>query len=115
MLWAACSAGCDDAPGGPRGVPAAPANRASGSAPIRAEDATGIWDRGQVETYLKKDLKLTEVSLTGTGGGNYTGTGKGADGKAYRLNVKQVRGGIACEYEAGETRRGRIAFGNPVP
>jgi len=102
-------------PGRPEGRASGPGESRLRAGPIRAEDARGIWDRGQVETYLKKDLKLTEVSLTGTGGGNYTGTGKGADGKAYRLNVKQVRGGIACEYEAGETGRGRIAFGNPVP
>ena len=115
-LWAAISSGCDDAPGGPRARPAAPPTPgpAAGGTPIRAEDATGIWDQAQVEAYLKQDLKLTEVSLTGTGGGSYTGTGKGLDGKAYRLDVKQVPGGIACEYVAGETGRGRISFGNPV-
>jgi hypothetical protein len=82
---------------------------------IRAEAATGVWNREQVETYLKQDLKLTSVNLTPAGGDNYTGTGTTADGRTLQLNVKQVPGGIACTFEDDRGGSGRIAFGNPVP
>src|SRR4051794_24716049 len=82
------SAGCQDAAKGP----------AAGK-PIRSEQATGVWDQSQVETYLKQNLKLADVSLTRAGGDNYAGTGRTSGGKTLRLAVKQVKGGIACKYE----------------
>jgi hypothetical protein len=82
---------------------------------IRSEEATGVWNREQVETYLKQDLKLVTVNLTSAGGDNYTGTGATADGRTLQLNVKQVPGGIACTFQDDRGGSGRIAFGNPVP
>jgi hypothetical protein len=82
---------------------------------ILAEDATGIWNQPQVEQYLREDLKLTQVSLTPSGGdGNYTGTGTTADGRTLQLQVKQVPGGIACDFQDDRGGSGRIAFGNLV-
>ncbi|HVU89624.1 MAG TPA: hypothetical protein VHD36_20005 [Pirellulales bacterium] len=81
---------------------------------IPASEATGTWNKSQVETYLKDALKLSEVSLAPAVGDDYTGTGKGTDGQNYKMKIKQVPGGIACEFET-ENGRGRISFGNPVP
>jgi hypothetical protein len=84
------------------------------SSAIPAAQATGTWNKSQVESYLKDTLKLSEVSLTSASGDDYTGTGKGTDGKNYTMTIKQVPGGIACEFQT-ETGVGRIAFGNLVP
>ena len=84
------------------------------SSPIPSSQATGSWNQSQVETYLKEQLKLSELSLTSAGGENYTGSGKGTDGQSYTMNVKQVPGGIACEFRT-DTGGGRISFGNLVP
>ncbi len=84
------------------------------SSAIPAAEAKGTWNKSQVETYLKDTLKLNEVSITSVGGDDYNGTGKGTDGMNYTMKIKQVPGGIACEFQT-EAGGGRISFGNPVP
>ena len=98
-------------PVNPNSPNAVPAN----SNAIPASQATGIWNQGQVEQWLKQDLKLTGVTLSGTGNGNYTGQGRDATGTTFQLNVRQVPGGIVCNHTSGPGSSGRIAFGNPVP
>jgi hypothetical protein len=97
----------------PAGVPSATTAPATGT-PIDASQATGVWNQQQVETWLRDMLKLTSVSLSKSGGDNYTGSGTAADGQSYQLTVKQVPGGIACRFTFGMNGSGRIAFGNPV-
>jgi hypothetical protein len=82
---------------------------------IRAEDAKGVWTRAQVEEHLKKNIPLTEVSLTETTPNNYTGTGKNAEGANFQLTVGQVPGGIACKFTHDRGGSGGLSFGNPVP
>ena len=84
------------------------------SAARPSTQATGIWSQAQVETWLREKLKLTELTLTSTGSGNYTGQGKDATGKVLQLKVMQVPGGIACEHSSGPGNAGRISFGNPI-
>src|SRR5580698_8118398 len=89
-------AGCDDepaplAPANPPPVGAPSATTAPLAAPpIDASQATGVWNQQQVETWLRDTLKLTSVSLSKSGGDNYTGNGTGTDGQSYQLTVKQV-------------------------
>jgi hypothetical protein len=111
--------GCDEpAPQQPLApippIASPPPNNAPSSAPIPASQATGVWNQQQVEGWLRETLKLSQVSLTAAGNSNYSGTGTGADGNRYQLNIKQVPGGIACRYTFGSGGNGRIAFGNPV-
>lgn len=109
-------AGCPDTASNPSSTPAPAANPPSGGqAPIPASQATEIWTQSQVEQWLKKDLKLTELTLSPDGNGNYKGTGRNDTGLALQLTVTQVPGGIACEFSGGPGNSGRIAFGNPVP
>jgi hypothetical protein len=108
--------GCGPRTPPPPNVPApamSPAQQVS-PAPIPSSQATGSWNKSQVEIYLKDNLKLSEVPLSSAGGENYTGTGRGIDGQNYTLNIKQVPGGIACEFKT-DTGGGRISFGNLVP
>ncbi len=98
-------------PAGPNSPSAVAANPNA----IPASQATGIWNQGQVEQWLKEDLKLTELTLSATGNGNYMGRGRDATGKSFQLTVRQVAGGIVCDHTSGPGSSGRIAFGNPVP
>jgi hypothetical protein len=114
--YAAClmitlPAGCEEAGNAPDA-----ATRVGGPpGAVRSEDASGVWTQEQVEQYLTQNLKLTTVSLQSTGGANYTGMGVAQDGRTLKLNVRQVPGGIRCDYEDDRGGGGNIAFGNPVP
>jgi|GEM_PF-6883146 len=82
---------------------------------IRAEDATGVWNKSQVEQYLKENVPLTEVSLSETTPDNYRGTGRNAEGANFELTIGQVPGGIACKYTTDRGGSGGLSFGNKVP
>lgn len=122
-LWIGGVALCGcDGPSKPaaQSAPATPVNSAAPPATgdqasaIPASQATAYWNQSQVETFLKDELKLSAVMLTASGEHHYTGTGKGVNGEDYKLDVKQVPGGIACEFKTN-AGGGRVAFGNPVP
>ncbi|MSR31751.1 MAG: hypothetical protein EXR99_09625 [Gemmataceae bacterium] len=82
---------------------------------IDANLATKVWDKLEVETFVKEDIKLVEVTLKETTKNNYSGTGKDAQGRIFNLQVKQVPGGIACDFTNNGGGSGRVSFGNSVP
>jgi hypothetical protein len=113
--------GCSAKTNSATGSATAPVNSTTSPTPESIEPeastkpkAAGYWSQAQVEGYLIEELKLTDLSLTRAGGENYTGTGTGRDGNKYRLNVKQVPGGIACDFTT-DIGGGKVSFGNPVP
>lgn len=98
--------------------PASTAPAASGStsgptgAPIRAEDATGVWNQAQVEQYLTEELKLASVNIKSAGGADYRGTAVAQDGRNLTLAVQQVPGGIHVDYADDRGGSGSMSFGN---
>lgn len=121
LIGAMALCGCDGrSKPAVQSAPTAPGNSAAPPATgdlnraVPAAQATGYWNQSQVETYLKEELKLSAVTLTASGEHHYTGTDKGVDGENYTLDVKQVPGGIACEFKTSNGG-GRVAFGNLVP
>lgn len=91
----------------------------STSAPIRAEDATGVWNQAQVEQYLTEELELASVSIQSAGGADYRGTAVAQDGRNLTLNVQQVPGGIHVDYAddrggSGSRSFGSMTFGDSV-
>lgn len=114
--WCLFLAGCTDL-----AVPVTPpvnGGAAPMPAPVAANPAGGqvrAWNQGEVEQWLRQDLKLVEVALTSTGGDNYSGQGRDAAGVSYQLQVRQVPGGIKCTYQSGDGGQGSVAFGDTVP
>ena len=96
----------------PTGAPSAMS--ASNGTPIRAEDATGVWNQSQVEQYLMEDLKLVSVSIQSEGGANYRGTAVAQDGKNLTLAVRQVPGGIDVQWTDDRGGSGGMSFGNAI-
>jgi len=82
---------------------------------IKAEDATGVWNQGQVEQFVNEKLKLTTIALKSNGNNGYQGTGTDAQGLNYTLTVKQVAGGIKVDWSHSGGGTGKLTFGNPVP
>lgn len=110
-LLLACAVGCEETVN----PPDAATRTTAPPAAVSSEDATGVWTRTQVEQYVKENLKLKTVSLQSAGGDNYSGMGTAQDGRVVNLKIRQVPGGIRCEYEDDRGGTGSIAFGNAVP
>ena len=105
-----CLVGCEDEEAAVPVVPAAPQAGPRGlSGPW-----IGILNQTEVEAFIHKQIKLTNLTLTSTGGGGYTGYGLNFDGSKCTLEVKQVSGGISCKYVASPQWSGRTSTGNHV-
>jgi hypothetical protein len=48
----------------------------------------GAMNQEEVEAFMKKRLKLTEISLVEKPDGGYAGTGKRSNGSKYSLEVR---------------------------
>lgn len=64
----------------------------------------GTLTKSEVEAELKKELKLTEVSLTESDEGGYTGTGQNAGGTKYTLKVTQDEKDKKLSYTATDEK-----------
>ena len=49
----------------------------------------GNYSQLEVETQVKKSLKLTEIKLAPDPAGGYSGSGKTADGEGFKLKITQ--------------------------
>lgn len=56
------------------------------------------WNQSQVDTWIRQQLTLTELSLSADGERAFQGTGRDAAGKSYELKVTQADNHIKCEY-----------------
>ena len=54
------------------------------------------------------------MELTSSGGGNYTATGKNAEGTQYEIVIEQKPGGIRYDWTTADGRQGGGAFGTFV-
>jgi hypothetical protein len=80
-----------------------------------ALEADGYWTQAQVEQWLRESLRLGQLQLVPALNHGYSGSGRSQDGLTYQLTVKQVLGGIRCDFTFGSGGGGFISVGNPVP
>jgi hypothetical protein len=80
-----------------------------------ALEADGYWTQAQVERWLRESLKLVQLQIAPAGNHGYSGSGVSQDGRTYQLAVKQVLGGIRCDFTFGRGGGGYTAVGKPVP
>ncbi len=113
-------AGCENRPSagmkqaGPGASPAPVGDADPPPGVIKAEDATGIWSQDQVRQYITEELRLSSVTLTPSGGGNYTAQGQTAEGAQYDITIEQKPGGIRYEWTNSNGQQGNGAFGTFV-
>ena len=78
---------------------------------VAAKKGDQYWTREEVETWLRQDLKLAQVSLSNGPDHGFSGNGVGFDGRQFTLTVKQVPGGIKCWFDDNVGGSGNMAFG----
>jgi hypothetical protein len=106
--------GIPPAPPPPPG--AAPAGAAvAGQATAQLQKPKGYFTQAQIEQMLREQWNVVELDLRSTGGHNFAGTIKVADGQTLTLKIKQVDGGIKWWHDNGRGGTGTFAWGNPVP
>ena len=71
----------------------------------------GNYSQQEVESQVKKSLKLTEIQLTPDPAGGYTGNGKTADGEGFKLKITQDSVQKSLKWKA-EGNRGTIEDGS---
>jgi hypothetical protein len=72
------------------------------------------WKQGQIEEWLKQELKLTELKLSPAGEKSYKGNGQDVAGKSYQLKVIQSADRIVCEHSSGAGSTGEFMLGNNI-
>lgn len=77
--------------------------------------ADRVLNQSEVEIFLREMSHFTDVSLTSTGNGSYTGTAKDAEGRVNQLTVRQVPGGLDCRHSyPGQGGESFLSFGKPI-
>jgi hypothetical protein len=114
----ACAAGCKET----KSTSSTPADGAGDHAekyPSSPPTASRLWTQSEVDAWIRDDLGLVELSLTPSGAGNFTGTGRDEAGRPYTLTVTQKPGQIRCDHKSpaptapGQFKSGSIVFGSP--
>ena len=86
-----------------------------------ASQNPGEWRQSQVESWLREQLKTTELSLSADGERAFKGTARDSAGTAYELKVTQSENKIQCEFTSSNgTGKGQGQFsysasGTPPP
>lgn len=79
----------------------------------RTQAIDDCWTQIEIENLLKQQLAFTQVSIQETEDNQYAGTGV-REGRTCQIDIKQVRGGIACNWSDGAGGEGSFRFGNSV-
>ena len=86
-----------------------------------ASSNPGEWNQSQVESWVREQLKATELTLTADGERAFKGTASDAAGTAYELKVTQSENRIHCDFTSSRgTGKGQGQFsysasGTPPP
>jgi hypothetical protein len=95
----ACAGGCKET----KSTSSTPADGAGDHAekyPSSPPTASRLWTQSEVDAWIRDDLGLVDLSLTPSGAGKFTGTGRDEAGRPYTLIVTQKPGQIRCDHKS---------------